>query len=163
MLISRFLYSMLGASAMAIAGSMLLSRDVVPFPPLATVAPAQAAVPLDESLYGKPVVVEIYAKWCTRCQTIAPTLATLRKQYKGKIHYIAFDVSDPKTSQRSAQLAKSYGLSTFFDNYKARTSTVAIFDPLNGHIVKIYQNNRNFADYKTILEQEIRRQDSGSI
>jgi thiol-disulfide isomerase/thioredoxin len=163
MLISRSLYLMLGASLMAIAGSALLSRDVVPFPSMATIAPAQAAIPLDETLYGKPVVVEIYAKWCTRCQRIAPALATLRKQYKGKIHYIAFDVTDRATSLRSAKLAKSYGLSTFFDNYKARTSTVAIFDPLNGHIVKIYQNNRNFADYKAILEKEIIRQDGGSI
>lgn len=165
MAIPQSLCSILGAGLVTIAGCMIpLNRPLLSyFSVISGLASAQAATPLSQSLYGKPVVVVIYAKWCGNCQAIAPTLAALRKEYGERIHYITFDVSTRTTALKSAALADNYGLSTFFDSYKARTSTVAVFDPLTGHIVKLFRNNRNLVDYRQIIEKQLVYQDGESI
>lgn len=169
MAIPKSLYSLLGASLVTIAGCTISLNRLLPPNSLAHLAavpglaPVQAATPLSQSLLGKPVVVVIYAKWCGNCQAIAPTLATLRREYGERIHYITFDVTTRSTALKSAQLADNYGLSTFFDSYKARTSTVAVFDPLTGHIVKLFRNNRNLADYQQVIEKQLVHQDGESI
>jgi thiol-disulfide isomerase/thioredoxin len=165
MAIPKSLCSILGAGLLTTAGGMIPLNRPLPaqFLVIPGLASAQAATPLSQSLYGKPVVVVIYAKWCSNCQAIAPTLTALRKEYGERIHYITFDVSTRTTALKSAALADNYGLSTFFDSYKARTSTVAVFDPLTGHIVKLFRNNRNLVDYRQIIEKQLVHQDGESI
>jgi thiol-disulfide isomerase/thioredoxin len=165
MAIPKSLRSILGAGLVTIAGfTMAWNRPFLSlFSSNPVMAPAQAATPLSQSLYGKPVVVVIHASWCSNCQAIAPTLETLRREYGEKIHYITFDVTDRNKALQSAALAESYGLSTFFDSYKARTSTVAVFDPLTGHIVKMFQNHRNLGDYRQVIEKQLVYNDGESI
>jgi thiol-disulfide isomerase/thioredoxin len=165
MAIPKSLCSIFGAGLVTTAGCMIPLNRPLPsyFSVIPGIASAQAATPLSQSLYGKPVVVVIYAKWCGNCQAIAPTLAALRKEYGERIHYITFDVSTRTTALKSAALADNYGLSTFFDSYKARTSTVAVFDPLTGHIVKLFRNNQNLLDYRQVIEKQLLHQDGESI
>jgi thiol-disulfide isomerase/thioredoxin len=165
MAIPKSLCSLLGTGLVTLAGGMISLNHPLPshLSSIPRLASAQAATPLSQSLYGKPVVVVIYAKWCSNCQAIAPTLAALRKEYGERIHYITFDVSTRTTALTSAKLADDYGLGTFFDSYKARTSTVAVFDPLTGHIVKLFRNNRNLADYQRVIESQLVYQDGESI
>jgi thiol-disulfide isomerase/thioredoxin len=110
---------------------------------------------LAKELQGKPVVVDIYADWCPGCQSIKPTLSTLKKQYAGKINFVVFDVTNKKTSEAAQAKAKKLGLSDFFAKNKSKTATVAIIDPSTGKILKTYQANPNLADYTTALNPAI--------
>jgi thiol-disulfide isomerase/thioredoxin len=110
---------------------------------------------LAKELQGKPVVVDIYATWCPGCQSIKPTLSTLKKEYSGKVNFVVFDVTDRKTSAASQAKAQKLGLSEFFAANKSKTSTVAIINPATGDILKVYQANPNLADYKAVLNPAI--------
>lgn len=113
--------------------------------------------PLAKELQDKPVLVDVYASWCPGCKNIASTLSTLQEEYKGKIHVVVLDVTDKSTTEKSADLAKKLGLSSFFEANKSKTSTVAIIDPKTGQIVRQFQNNPEKADYVTgIAEAETR-------
>jgi thiol-disulfide isomerase/thioredoxin len=110
---------------------------------------------LAKELQGKPVVVDIYADWCPGCQSIKPTLSTLKKEYSGKVNFVVFDVTDRKTSAASQAKAQQLGLSDFFAANKSKTSTVAIINPATGKILKVYQANPNLSDYKAVLNPAI--------
>ena len=116
---------------------------------------AQASSSLAPELQGKPVVVEVYASWCPGCKNIAPTLSSLKQQYKNQAHFVVLDVSDRRTTQASEAKAKRLGLGRFFMANKSKTSTVAIFDPATGKILKQFQNNPKQSDYKRVLNSAI--------
>jgi thiol-disulfide isomerase/thioredoxin len=107
---------------------------------------------LAPQLQGKPVVVDIYATWCSGCKNIAPTLSDLKTRYQDKATFVVFDVSDKKTTMESAAMAKKLGLTGFFNANKSATSTVAIIDPANGKILKKFVNNANASEYATVLD-----------
>jgi thiol-disulfide isomerase/thioredoxin len=111
-----------------------------------------AKSPLAKELQGKPVVVDIYATWCGACKNIAPTLSNVKQQYKDKVNFVVFDVSDRKTTEASAAKAQKLGLTSFFEANKSRTSTVGVIDPRNGQIVKQFFNNANAKDYTAAIE-----------
>ncbi|MDJ0730694.1 MAG: thioredoxin family protein [Crocosphaera sp.] len=111
--------------------------------------------PLAKELQGKPVVIDIYASWCTACKNIAPTLSQLKKQYQGKAHFIVLDVSDKaKASQAEAQ-ARQLGLGNFFAQNKSQTGSITIVDPANGNILSQHRNNSNLNDYTSVLDSAI--------
>ncbi|MDX2098565.1 MAG: thioredoxin family protein [Leptolyngbyaceae cyanobacterium bins.59] len=115
------------------------------------------AKPLAKQLQGKPVVVDIYASWCPKCQNIAPTLSRLKQQYQGKAHFVVFDVSDRTTTQAAEMKAKELGLSEFLAANKSQTSLVAIIDPSNGRVLRQFRNNSNQGDYTAVLDNAIVR------
>jgi thiol-disulfide isomerase/thioredoxin len=122
---------------------------------------AKTDMALTKQLQGKPVVVEIYASWCPGCKNIAPTLSQLEQQYGKKMSLVVFDVSDGKTTQASMKKADELGLTDFFNANKSKTSTVAIIDPMNGKVVKQFQNNPELADYTTVLDLSIAQMGHG--
>lgn len=113
------------------------------------------AKPLAKQLQGKPVVVDIYASWCAKCQNIAPTLSRLKQQYQGKAHFVVFDVTDRATTQTAEMKAKELGLSQFLAANKSQTSLVAIIDPSNGRVLRQFRNNPNQGDYTAVLDNAI--------
>jgi thiol-disulfide isomerase/thioredoxin len=116
---------------------------------------AKIDAPLAKQLQGKPVVVDIYASWCPGCKNIAPTLSQLKQQYGTKANFIVFDVSDSKKTQTSMKMAAKLGLTSFFNENKSQTSTVAIIDPASGKIIKQFRNNPELADYTSTLNLSI--------
>jgi len=45
---------------------------------------------------GKPIVVDISAKWCPPCEKIEPILEELIKSYDGKVEFFRIDIgSEP--------------------------------------------------------------------
>ena len=111
--------------------------------------------PLVKELQGKPVVIDIYASWCSACQNMAPTLSQLKQQYKGKAHFIVLDVSDKAKSRQAEAKARELGLGDFFAKHKSQTGTVTIVDPDNGNILSQHRKNSNLNDYTSVLDNAI--------
>lgn len=118
---------------------------------------ATAGTPLAQELQGKPVVVKITADWCSGCKAIAPTISALQKQYQNKATFVVFNVTDKATTQASEAQAKKLGLGSFFAAHKSQTATVAILDPSNGQVLKLFQKNTNQKDYQTVINSAIAR------
>ena len=110
---------------------------------------------LSPELQGKPVVIDIYASWCSACKNIAPTLSQLKQEYAEKVHFVVFDVTDKSAAQKSEAKAKELGLEKFFAANKSKTGTIVIVDPATGNILAIEKNNPNKSTYTTILDGEI--------
>jgi thiol-disulfide isomerase/thioredoxin len=65
--------------------ALVLPESVTANKPAPTAnAPTKSALALAKELQGKPVVVDIYATWCGACKNIAPTLSSIKQQYKNK-------------------------------------------------------------------------------
>lgn len=78
------------------------------------------------ALKGKPVVVNIWASWCSPCRGEAPGLEQLAKQYQGKVQFVGVDVADqtgparafiqrygwtyPSVSDPKEEIKRGYGL-----------------------------------------------------
>ena len=116
------------------------------------VTTAQATQALAQQLQGKPVVVDIYADWCSGCKKIAPTLEALKKEYGEQANFVVFNVTDKKTTATAEAKAKELGLEDVFNKYKSKTATVAVINPATGEEVKLLQKNTNKADYVAALD-----------
>jgi thiol-disulfide isomerase/thioredoxin len=111
--------------------------------------------PLAQTLQGKPVVVDIYASWCSACKNIAPTLSQLKQQYAGKVHFVVLDVSDRSTTAKSEAKAKALGLGKFFAANKTQTGSLTIVNPATGKILAQHRNNPNQSDYTKVLNSAL--------
>jgi thiol-disulfide isomerase/thioredoxin len=145
----------LSLSSLAIAVSLVTALSVrTSAAPVRTIAQANQNVggSLAKQLQGKPVVVDIYASWCSACKNIAPTLSQLKQKYGSRVHFVVLDVSDRSKATQSASRARALGLGQFFAANKAQTGMVAIIDPATGKILAQHRNNANLADYKAVLD-----------
>jgi thiol-disulfide isomerase/thioredoxin len=108
--------------------------------------------PLAKELQGKPVVVDVYATWCSKCtENVTPVLSQLKQEYSGKVNFVVLDVSDKAKLKETQAKAEKLGLGKFLEANKSKTSTVAIVDPATGNILAMYTNNSNKADYTKVL------------
>ncbi|MGK7931255.1 MAG: thioredoxin domain-containing protein [Microcystaceae cyanobacterium] len=113
--------------------------------------------PLAEKLQGKPVIVDVYATWCSACNNIAPTLSQLKKDYRGQVNFVVFDVSDKRKARQSEAKARELGLGKFFEQNKSRTGMITVIDPTTGDILTQHYNNANLADYTSVLNTALSR------
>ncbi len=111
--------------------------------------------PLAKELQGKPVVIDIYASWCSACKNIEPTMSQLKQKYQGKAHFIVFDISDKAKARQAEAKARQLGLGNFFAENKSQTGSITIVDPANGDILSQYRNNSNLSDYTSVLDNAI--------
>jgi len=119
--------------------------------PCAAKSAASVGGSLAQKLQGKPVVVDIYASWCSACKNIAPTLSQLRKDYAGKVNFVVLDVSDKSTTAAAEATAKELGLSKFLSENKTQTGSLTIVDPATGKILAQYRNNPDKSAYSKVL------------
>ena len=106
-----------------------------------------------ETLQGKPLVVRVHADWCGACKASQSALDQALSQFKGKINFVAFDVTNSKTSANAQAQAQRLGLSKFYDATKAATSTVAVIDPKTGNVVAELYADDNVADYVNAIQK----------
>jgi thiol-disulfide isomerase/thioredoxin len=108
---------------------------------------AAAGSPLAKELQGKPTVAEIYADWCPFCKAAAPTLSSLKDEYKGKVNFVDLDITNRSTSQQAEVTAKKLGLGSFFEMSKSTPGTLVIINPATGEILRQFRGNDNKAEY----------------
>ena len=122
-------------------------------------SPAAATIggPLAKELQGKPAVVDVYATWCPACKAIAPTLSSLKEEYKGKVNFVVLDVTDRSATNQAHAAAQKLGLAKFLEANKSATGTVAVIDPATGEIISQFRGNTNKEDYvasiKTVADR----------
>ncbi|BBC23416.1 TlpA family protein disulfide reductase [Pseudanabaena sp. ABRG5-3] len=113
---------------------------------------ASIGAPLAQKLQGKPVVIDVYASWCSKCQNIAPTVSELKKEYEGKVEFVVLDVSDKSTTAAAEAKAQELGLSKFLAENKTQTGSLTIVDPATGKILAQHRNNTDKIAYTKVLD-----------
>jgi thiol-disulfide isomerase/thioredoxin len=113
----------------------------------ASPAAATTGGPLAKELQGMPTVVDVYASWCPACKAIAPTLSSLKEEYKGKVNFVVLDVTDRPATNQAQATAQKLGLAKFLEANKSATGTVAVIDPATGEIISQFRGNTNKEDY----------------
>ncbi|PZU98785.1 MAG: thioredoxin [Pseudanabaena sp.] len=117
-----------------------------------SVSSASIGSPLAQKLQGKPVVVDVYASWCSACKNIAPTVSELKKEYDGKVEFVVLDVSDKATTAAAEATAQELGLSKFLAENKTQTGSLTIVDPATGKILAQHRNNADKMAYTKVLD-----------
>ncbi len=100
------------------------------------------AMPYDKNL---PTVAIIKADWCPYCKNVDPVMMGLMDDYKGKVNFVVFDVTDDSTKAEAMKTAKTLGLTKFYTSNKGKTSTVAVLK--NNKVVYKTSNNANRDQY----------------
>ncbi len=118
---------------------------------------ASIGAPLAQKLQGKPVVVDVYASWCSACKNIAPTVADLKKEYEGKVEFVVLDVSDKSTTAAAEAKAQELGLSKFLAENKTQTGSLTIVDPATGKILAQHRNNADKMAYTKVLDAALKK------
>ena len=98
------------------------------------------------------MVVYIRADWCPACKAMKNNWFAVREKYKGRVKFVTLDVTDRHKSAFSAQKAQSLGISDFYEQNKARTSTVAIMKLPSKKIVKTYWNEPSIEAYSSVID-----------
>ncbi|MGH9949737.1 MAG: thioredoxin domain-containing protein [Pyrinomonadaceae bacterium] len=98
-----------------------------------------AMAKFDES---KPTVAIIRADWCPYCKKVEPVVADLKKEYGDKFNFVVFDVTDDKATAESKAHAKEIGMTEFFDDFKGKTSAVAVLKE-NKVVYKTFNNGKH--------------------
>ena len=55
----------------------------------------------------KPLIIDFYAEWCGPCKLLAPILAELQEEYKGKIQVYKVD------AEKNRELAAVFGVNAY--------------------------------------------------
>ncbi|MEL6160628.1 MAG: thioredoxin domain-containing protein [Cyanobacteria bacterium J06554_11] len=69
---------------------------------------ATEAMPFEAALTNqKPTLIEFYADWCTTCQSMSGTVASLHEQYGTDINFVMLDIDDPQWADEVASFGAS--------------------------------------------------------
>jgi Thiol-disulfide isomerase and thioredoxins len=102
----------------------------------------------------RPVVAIIAADWCPYCKRIDPVVKDVMSSYSEKIHFVVFDVTNETTTAAAKEKAEKLGMGNFFDEYKGKTSTVAVLK--NNKVVYKTSNNGKKDDYVKALDKALK-------
>jgi thiol-disulfide isomerase/thioredoxin len=68
-----------------------------------------------EQMRGTPVVVNIWAAWCPPCRVEAPGLATVAREFEGRVQFLGVDILDNREDARTFILEFDWPYPHVFD------------------------------------------------
>ncbi len=68
----------------------------------------------NEKMAEKPLVVLVRADWCGICKALEPKIDELMQSYADKFDFVVLNITDKEAIAKSAETAKTLGLSDFF-------------------------------------------------
>jgi thiol-disulfide isomerase/thioredoxin len=98
-----------------------------------------------------PTVAVIKADWCPYCKNVEPVMMNIMGEYKGKVNFVIFDVTNDSTKAEAMKMADEYGLAKFYKSNKGKTSTVAVLK--NNKVTFKTSNNTKQADYASAIDK----------
>jgi thiol-disulfide isomerase/thioredoxin len=66
-------------------------------------------------LRGTPVVVNVWGSWCPPCTVEAPDLATVSKEFEGRVQFLGVDILDARAPARDFILRYDWQYPSVFD------------------------------------------------
>jgi thiol-disulfide isomerase/thioredoxin len=100
-----------------------------------------------------PTVAVIRADWCAYCKEVEPVMMSVMEEYKGKVNFVIFDVTDDSTKAEAMKMANEYGLAKFYKSNKNKTSTVAVLK--ENKIIFKTSNNTNKSNYTEAIDKAL--------
>lgn len=67
------------------------------------------------TLEGTPVVVNVWASWCGPCRVEGPHLASLAREYEGRVQFLGVDILDNREAARDFILELDWPYPSVFD------------------------------------------------
>lgn len=102
------------------------------------------------------LIVHVHADWCPACKNIAPAWDRIEQDYAKKARFVTLDVTTRQTASQAQQLADRLGISDFYDQYRARTSTVAILSADTGQVLKTFYNQSSYDAYANAIDHHLK-------
>ena len=66
-------------------------------------------------LRGTPVVVNVWGSWCPPCTVEAPDLATVSREFEGRVQFLGVDILDARAPARAFILRYDWQYPSVFD------------------------------------------------
>lgn len=100
-------------------------------------------------------MVVLRADWCGVCKKLEPVIEELKTEYGSNFDFVAFNITDEKTTAEAAVTAKSLGISDCFELNMKATATVAIFEGKK----LVFQTRRatDKAEFAAVLDKLMKR------
>ncbi len=92
----------------------------------------------------EPMLIEIWATWCSSCEQLAPKILAAKKKYEGKVRFIGLAVSFNQSPQRVKLHMEKHGfdIETYYDRkgeadgvYGVKATSTVIAVDKSGKIV----------------------------
>ena len=82
----------------------------LPDPPFLDLSGNQVSI---KDFYGKPTLVNIWARWCAPCVVELPSLEAFKKRYEGRINVVAIAMEEGKEPKEISSFLKSHNIGDF--------------------------------------------------
>lgn len=130
-----------------VAGALLIPSLALAQAP-ADDATSKATTETEDS---RPLIVKVHADWCAKCRAIAPTWTRIEEELADEARVVVLDVTDEKRAGEAKSLAAELGIAEFFAAFRARTGTVAIFEPGAASPSEVLIAEKDFDPYREAL------------
>lgn len=100
---------------------------------------------------SRPLIVKVHADWCAKCKAIAPTWTRIEEDLADEARVVVLDVTDEKRAADAKRLAAELGIAEFFAKFRAKTGTVAIFEPGASEPSTVLVAEKDFGPYREAL------------
>lgn len=119
------------------------------------------------NLSQKPIelfIIHIHGDWCNTCSQLDSVIHEAANQFNDRknIKYLIFDETNPESLQKTAKLAKEYGLEELYENER-HTGEVLYVDPTKKEVVVRYYGVDKVEQYVKAADDLLAGKDVASI
>ena len=124
-------------------------------------APVVPAIPTDVAANtNKPFVVKLHARYCHICMATMGMWSQVEETYGDRVNLVVFDFTNEANWEASRAEAVRLGMQSFFSEYAGISGVVAVVDPKTKEVTGWIDGSRNFADYRTAIDDAIQASSS---